>query len=269
MKKPIPNERQDLRFRLIVEEPGEGFRNMAVDEALLEAVSLHESPPVIRLYGFEPPTLSVGRFQKTAEVVDFDRLAAEGVGFVRRPTGGQSVLHTDELTYAFIVGKNDLEPFGKRTVYRFIAPLLLAALGELGLRGLEPSASQQGDPKNPDCFASTGEYEIDSPSGRKLVGSAQMVTRTAVLQHGSVPLSAKNRAIARFLRVPDTMQDHASNLSEEIGRYLDLATVREAFTHSFADHLALEVDRLRPSEAARAEELVTEKYSTEQWNRKY
>jgi len=46
-------------FRLIVHSPLEGRRNMAVDEHLMEAVGRAMSPPVIRLYGFSPPTLSL------------------------------------------------------------------------------------------------------------------------------------------------------------------------------------------------------------------
>ena len=50
----------DIDFRLIVDDPADGQWNMAVDEALLESVSDGSSGPVVRLYGFEPATLSVG-----------------------------------------------------------------------------------------------------------------------------------------------------------------------------------------------------------------
>lgn len=264
-----PNQKEGLQFRLIVDEPNEGQWNMAVDEALLESVSAGDSPPVIRLYGFEPATLSVGRFQATAGTVEFERLEADGVGFVRRPTGGQSVLHADELTYAFVIGGEHVEPFGKRWAYRFVAPLLVAGLTDLGLRGLESSTTQKGNPTNPDCFGSTGQYEIDSRLGRKLVGSAQMITRTAVLQHGSIPLGSAGRKIVRYLHLPDSTRNHSSNLQEELGHVVDPAAVRESFARSFSERLCVMTDRLRPAEAERARELVKRKYSTEAWNRKY
>lgn len=264
-----PTQKEGLRFRLIVEEPNDGQWNMAVDEALLESVSAGDSPPVIRLYGFDPPTLSVGRFQATSGAVAFERLEADGIGFVRRPTGGQSVLHADELTYAFVIGREHIDPFGKRWVYRFVAPLLVAGLGGLGLRGQESSPTQKGDPTNPDCFGSTGQYEIDSRSGRKLVGSAQMVTRTAVLQHGSIPLGSAGRSIARYLQVPDSARNHSSNLQEELGCSVAPTAVREAFIRSFSERLCVVTDRLRRAEEERARELVRRKYSTEQWNQRY
>ena len=52
-------------FRVIVDGPGNGRWNMAVDEALMESAGIPDAPPVIRFYTFTPPTLSVGRFQRT------------------------------------------------------------------------------------------------------------------------------------------------------------------------------------------------------------
>ncbi|HUX19870.1 MAG TPA: biotin/lipoate A/B protein ligase family protein [Spirochaetia bacterium] len=259
----------DIEFRLIVDDPADGQWNMAVDETLLEVVGSGEGFPVIRLYGFEPATLSVGRFQPTPGIVDFDRVHSDGKRFVRRPSGGQAVLHTDELTYAFVIGKNHLEPFGKRWVYRFIAPLLMAGLERVGLTEIRTSQAQKGDPLNPDCFGSTGEYEIDSAAGRKLVGSAQMITRTSVLQHGSIPLSSKNREIGRYLSIVDDSASHASNLESEMGRYADFASVRAAFVGALSDRLKVKPDRLGERERARAQTLLEEKYSTDEWNRKY
>lgn len=253
----------------MVHEPGDGRWNMAVDETLLDAVGRGESGPVIRLYGFDPPTLSVGRFQPTDGVVDFQLIESEGIGFVRRPSGGQAVLHTDELTYAFIIGKGDIEPFGKRWVYRFVAPLLMAGLGRLGVPGVSSSPLQKGDPTNPDCFGSTGEYEIDSGGGRKLIGSAQMITRTAVLQHGSIPLSPKGREITRYLEVQRSAEDHASNIRDELAQYLEFTEVRSAFVEALGETLPIESSSLRPDEEKRASQLLSEKYSTDAWNRKY
>ena len=121
-------------FRLLLEAPGDGQRNMAVDEALLEAVGADRSPPTLRLYGFSPPTLSLGRFQKARELIRLEALPVDGIRLVRRPTGGQAVLHDRELTYAVVLGRGHLEPFSKREVYQFIAGLLLTGLEALGIR---------------------------------------------------------------------------------------------------------------------------------------
>lgn len=151
-------------FRLLVDPRGEGRWNMAVDEALMESVAAG-GPPVLRLYGFSPPTLSLGRFQAVARRLDPGALARDGVTLVRRPTGGQAVLHDEELTYAVALGRGDLEPFTKREIYRFISGLLLEGLRLLGIEAVV-NRHRSGSPFHPDCFGTSGEYEISSPWGR-------------------------------------------------------------------------------------------------------
>ena len=55
-----------MRWRLIVDGALRGALNMAVDEALVEAVDRGDSPPVLRLYRWEPACLSLGFAQPLA-----------------------------------------------------------------------------------------------------------------------------------------------------------------------------------------------------------
>src|SRR5437588_6168460 len=68
-----------------------GATNMALDEALLRS-ALERKIASLRFYTWTEPTLSLGYFQKHVE-----RLP--GVAWVRRPTGGDAILHHHELTY--------------------------------------------------------------------------------------------------------------------------------------------------------------------------
>ncbi|MBN1837860.1 MAG: lipoate--protein ligase family protein [Spirochaetales bacterium] len=278
--------------RLLLHEPGDGRWNMAVDEALLEGVA--EGVPVVRLYGFSPPTLSVGRFQRVRGRVDPQVLAREGVHLVRRPTGGQAVLHDDELTYAVVLGRSHIEPFGKREVYRFIAGLLLRGLEEVGVRA-RSSHARIGSMHNPDCFRSTGEYEIATLSARKLIGSAQILNRSGSLQHGAIPLSASYRRIALLMDTGPgadpadgpsdgsadgpaeqsrSSGDTPASLSDELGTRVSFETAREGFARGFIAGLqelglCLEEDRLSREEERRAQELLRERYGRDEWNLKY
>jgi lipoate-protein ligase A len=253
-------------FRLVVHPKMEGQLNMAVDEALAEAVGRGESPPVIRLYGFSPATLSLGRFQKTKGQFSFRRLAADGVTLVRRPTGGHAVLHDDELTYSVALPKSGGGLSRKREVYLFIADMLLAGLSNLGIRGTI-NAAQQGDIHNPDCFGSAGEYEISGTGGRKLIGSAQMTTRTAILQHGSIPLRNPGAGVTRYLEAGQPLESHPpSSLNEESGRTLGFEEVREAFARGFQAAVHAELSEVLPAEYTRAEEILAAKYGTDAWN---
>jgi lipoyl(octanoyl) transferase len=259
-----------VSFRLVVHPRMDGRRDMAVDEALAEACGRGESPPVVRLYGFLPPTLSLGRFQRAAGLLDEARLAADGIGLVRRPTGGHAVLHDLELTYAVAFSREDAEELAgssrKRAVYEYIAAFLLDGLARLGVRGTVCTA-QVGDPRNPDCFGAAGEYEIEGRSGRKLIGSAQMTTRSAVLQHGSIPIGNPGRRVFRYLRAeaPADFREPTC-LLEETGRLVTFEEVREAFAAAARATIEARDDGLTPAEESRVDALLAERYDTDAWN---
>jgi lipoate-protein ligase A len=247
---------------------------MAVDEALLSAVGAGRSPATVRLYGFSPATLSLGRFQRLKDRIDTQALREAGITLVRRPTGGQAVLHDRELTYAVVLGRDHLDPFGKREIYRFIAGLLLKGLQRLGIQG-RSSHQRLGDPHNPDCFRSTGEYEIATSSERKLVGSAQVLNRNASLQHGAIPLDDSYRRISRYLQAGSSEdQEQPGCLCEELGRGVSFEEALDAFAQGFAaglqEHgIRLEAGDLSGEERRLAAELLRTKYSRDEWNLSY
>ena len=109
-----------IRWRLIVDGDLPGALNMARDVAILEAVSDGESPPTLRLYGWNPPCLTLGRHQGV-EAADLEFCSTEGIDVVRRPTGGRALLHHLELTYALVApfGTGPL-PSGLQDAYRSI-----------------------------------------------------------------------------------------------------------------------------------------------------
>jgi lipoate-protein ligase A len=110
-----------------------GARNMARDVAMLEAVAHGEAPPTLRLYGWDPPCLSLGRHQGL-EAADLAFCSAHGIDVVRRPTGGRALLHHLELTYAVVapLGEGPL-PRALQDAYRRICEPLVAACRGLGI----------------------------------------------------------------------------------------------------------------------------------------
>ena len=252
--------------RIIVDDPLPGYRNMGIDEALLESVD-SGGPPVFRLYSFSPTTLSVGRFQRTRDLFDFRALRRDGVEFVRRPSGGQAVLHSDEITYSCALAKKHLEGFSKRAVYRFIIPLLIAGLDGLGIRDARLITNIRGRRSDPDCFATGGEYEVDNSNRRKLIGSAQMITRNAVLQHGSIPLSPAYRSISRyFLHSTEKTDTYASSIEEELGKSIEFPFARGVFEQILRESLGAVSSELGAEEEKRSVELSSTKYRSVEWN---
>ena len=102
---------------MLIHDKMNGRLNMAIDESLLKGMEGENPQPVIRLYGFSPPTISIGKFQKTEGFLNLQKIENDGITLVRRPTGGQAVLHDNELTYSVIMARTHIEPFRKRIIY--------------------------------------------------------------------------------------------------------------------------------------------------------
>src|ERR1019366_7834122 len=108
-------------------------------------------------------------------------LELENVGAVRRPTGGRVLMHHHEVTSSVTAPAPEDERL--KESYRRINAILVAALSRLGVHVSAAPVSTPRRPGGAACFAepSAGELVVD---GRKLVGSAQVRERGALLQHG-------------------------------------------------------------------------------------
>lgn len=154
---------------------------MAADLRLLDDVG-SGGLPALRLYQWNPPALSLGRFQAEADV-DVEACERYGVEVVRRPTGGRALLHGGDLTYAVAMPLPDNAP-SVDARYRMLAAGLIDGLARIGV-GAEIS-SHEG-PVGPVCFTAQRGADL-RVGGRKLCGSAQVQRGRALLQHGSILL---------------------------------------------------------------------------------
>ncbi|CUT08581.1 Biotin/lipoate A/B protein ligase family protein, partial [Candidatus Kryptonium thompsonii] len=48
--------------------------------------------------------ISIG-YNQDESVFDIEKIKKAGFDFVRRPTGGRAILHSEELTYSRVTGK--------------------------------------------------------------------------------------------------------------------------------------------------------------------
>ena len=263
-------------WRLLNTGYADGATNMAVDEAILLAVAEGEAPPTLRFYGWRPPCLSIG-YNQSAEEVDVGRCRERGVDFVRRPTGGRAVLHTDELTYSLVAPRDEPRVAGGVIEsYRRLSLGLIAGLRALGVAAVQADVRQIGDGEKPAaCFHAPSAYEV-AVGGRKLVGSAQVRRWGCVLQHGSLPLAGDVARILDFLRVPEwrreelkrELRGRAISLGEALGRAVPFEEAARALAEGFAQALNLRLvpGGLSEHELALAEELRREKYAARGWN---
>lgn len=263
-------------WRLILSPAASGPTNMAVDEALLESAAFGASPTTLRLYDWSPACLSMGYAQEV-EDVDLERLRGRGWDLVRRPTGGRAILHADEITYAVIgPGSDPRFAGGILESYKRLSSALAAALISLGVQGLTTAGSvrQAGRNSDPICFENPGPFEI-TVAGRKLIGSAQVRRRSAILQHGSLPLGGDLVRICHVLRYKDeadrersaqVLRTRAATLGEVLARPVGwneaALAIQEGFQHALGIELE-EVD-LTEEERTRASRLHAQ-YSDPEW----
>ena len=266
----------NLPFRLLVEKKQSGSRNMAVDEALLLSMK-NPCPPILRLYGFKPTCLSIGRFQNREDIKNNALLKKHNILLVRRPTGGKAVLHINEITYSIILSQNHIQPFTKRTAYRFSANLLIKLISSLGVHGniyrnhtsrldhadLQPQYSNSLDGN---CYKHISEYEILGKKKLKLVGSAQTTTRFATLQHGSIPLSDKYGKIDSFLsaETPPSRIEIVS-VESETGTLYTFRSAQKILYNTAIHELGMKISKLTEEEQLLAKKLEQTKYNQANW----
>jgi len=219
-----------------------GFRQMALDEALLTTLE-PESLPLLRLYTWQNPTLSLGCFQDYKGVVCEPYIVHNKIDVVRRITGGRAVLHQHEVTYAVIAPRTGVfEGDSLRQTYQRIAEALNLAIRRLGVD--ESSlAWESGDvrPSLPQCFVTVSRYEI-SRDKRKVVGSAQKRLRDRFLQHGSILLDFDSAMQSGCVNQPDPeIEKKIAPLNRQVGRKIQFEEMVEHLSRAFAASFEVEM----------------------------
>ncbi|OPX86354.1 MAG: Octanoyltransferase LipM [Pelotomaculum sp. PtaB.Bin104] len=248
------------RWRLIDSGPGDPSWNMAVDEALVTRHARGESPPVLRLYTWSPPALSLGYFQKMAGI-RFDVLERLGIVPVRRSTGGRAVLHYGDLTYSLSVSLGRDIPPGLVDSFRFLCQGLLDTFASLGIEA-RLGSDRLKKPFPAACFALATPGDI-TWHGRKFVGSAQKRFESTILQHGSILIRSQAKVLSEIFSdtervTPQALLEKITCLEEILERRVELGEVAEALKQGFKRALNIEFqpDRLSPEEEALADSLA-------------
>lgn len=257
--------------------------NMALDEALLDWHSEHKIPPTIRFYGWNPPTLSIGYFQKVDKEIDLDAVKKYGLGFVRRPTGGRGVLHDKELTYSVIVSEDHPEmPHTVTEAYRVISEGVLQGFRLLGLDAYfavpKTDAEKAGlkDPRSAVCFDAPSWYEL-VVEGRKVAGSAQTRQKGVILQHGSILLDIDEDKLFDVFKYPndrvkERLQRNFKNKAVAINALraepVTIDEAKKAFKEGFEKGLNIKLEpyTLSDEEILYVEEIVKKRYANPDWN---
>ncbi len=245
--------------------------NMAIDEAVLEAVSRSESEATLRLYGWKPAAISLGYFQSLQEEIDEEACAKNGVEVVRRMTGGGAVFHDQEITYSIhIPEKSGLVPRGILESYKRISDGILEGLKLFEVAG-------QFVPLNDIVVPyTTAEGAVQM---RKISGNAQTRKQGVIVQHGTILLKVDVEKMFSLLKVPsekmkgkliEDIKQRVTGLSDVLNREVSFEEAQEAFISGFVAAFSKQKfyeGELSPTEQIRAEMLAKEKYGNDSWNR--
>lgn len=191
--------------------------NMAVDEFLLG-----QTAPILRFYGWKKPTLSFGKSNCRQGTLDLDYCLKNNFDFIKRLTGGKTVLHHQELTYSFISNSEQFTSSILET-YRLISQPLANSF-ELFELETDMKETEKNRSKGTNCFSEVSSYEL-TVGGKKLVGSAQYRRRNLLLQHGSILLDIDRKMWNKTWSLPENsnalderitcMKDHLNFIPSE------------------------------------------------------
>lgn len=255
-------------WRFIDSGPNTGTFNMAMDESMALAAEQNEFQPTLRLYCWQPYTISMG-YHQHQEDIDLVKCRQAGIGLVRRPTGGRAILHAEEITYSVVL------PASSRfyseqilTSYKTISNALVA-----GLMLLSPAIRFEQTDKalktnytrgfdNLPCFSSSIQYEI-SANDKKLVGSAQRRFKNALLQHGAILIGPEHLNLVDYFtettdhrKLKEYLAKRTTCLNELANREITYAEAVMAIRKGFEMNLAIQ---LIPGQFSKQEYATCEK----------
>ena len=243
---------------------------MAVDEALLTCFDPETSLPLLRIYGWEPPALSLGRFQKAGEVLDRERCIRARVPVVRRITGGGVIYHAGEITYSLVCAPHHVPPaVSIRESFRVFTSFLIRFYDKMGLDARYavdhfPVGTKLGE-RTGFCLAGKENYDI-MIAGKKIGGNAQRRLKNVIFQHGSIPVVNHATFGAGFLRERLAGIEETAGALHDFGVGLDLPVLKKLLLEAFMESHAtvLEEEALTARESTTVASLAL-KHASPAW----
>jgi len=241
-------------FRVIDTGVREGRAQIAFDQALIELHGQGRVPDTIRFLRF-PPTALIGRHQAIGQELKLDYCQANGIGTVRRITGGGAIyLDEGQLGWELVFSRSNLALGGLEDYGRAICEALAAGLSErFGI-------AAQFRPRN--------DIEV---GGRKIGGAGGFFDGDTLIYQGTVLVDMDPARMVACLNVPkaklekrdlDKAEQRVTTLKDLLGGETpEMASVMDAVLDGFSNGLGLALTRGEPSKAE--EKLATEHYEEE------
>ncbi|GAA3731023.1 biotin/lipoate A/B protein ligase family protein [Leifsonia bigeumensis] len=230
---------------------------MALDQVLAEEVGAGRRKPTLRIWEWDEPGVVIGSFQSVKNEVDLDNAEKYGMQVVRRISGGGAMFMEagSVITYSIYAPSDLVQGMSFADSYAFLDEWVITALKAVGIE-----ASYQ--PLN----------DITSPKG-KIGGAAQKRLGTgAVLHHVTMSYDMDGERMVEVLRIGrEKLSDKGTKsaakrvdpLRSQTG--LSRAEIIAKMEATFRGLYGLTGGDVTAAELARAEQLVAEKFSTQEW----
>jgi lipoate-protein ligase A len=246
-------------FRIIDTGVREGRANIAFDAALIEERQAGRVPDTIRFLRF-PPTALIGRHQDRSREINLDYCAQNGVGTVRRITGGGAIyLDEGQLGWELVFHRASL---GVAALPDLAETICNAAA--LGFRHLGVDAK----------FRPRNDIEVD---GRKISGTGGFFDGDVLIYQGTVLVDMNSQQMVSALNIPeaklakrelDSAAQRVVTLKELLGDELpDIETIKTALIKGFTEGLGIEAEEgeITENEEALASRHFMEEIGTDEF----
>jgi lipoate-protein ligase A len=247
----------DYEWQLIQGPPVDPVMQMALDQVLSDEVGEGRRKPTLRIWEWEKPAVVIGSFQSVKNEVDLENAKKYGFDIVRRISGGGAMFMEagSVITYSIYAPIELVQGMSFAESYAFFDDWVIVALRSLGI---EASYVPLND--------------ITSPTG-KIGGAAQKrLGNGAVLHHVTMSYDMDGDKMVQVLRIGrEKMSDKGTKsankrvdpLRSQTG--LPRAEIIDAMVGTFRGLYGLSPSEITPDEFAQAEQLVAEKFGTQEW----
>lgn len=212
-------------------------KNLAIDEAILQARIKRAVPPTLRFWRNNRSVI-VGHSQRICAEVNLEICMRERIQVIKRFSGGGTVYHDlGNLNYTIVLDFDDpvIKGLDVEESYKVLCSGLIKGLEYLGL----------GPFIN---FIPPGNVFV---RGKKISGSAQLRRRNVILHHGTLLVNSDLEILRKVLTVYDKEKGNKStsvwspvtNLRDELNREINIDEVKGVLIQGFKESLGINLRR--------------------------
>ena len=247
----------DYRWEIIHGSSERPQLQMALDQVLAEEVGEGRRGPTLRIWEWDQPAVVIGSFQSVRNEVDPQNAAKYGFQVVRRISGGGAMFMEagSVITYSIYAPADLVQGMSFADSYAFLDEWVIVALKSLGIDAFY-------QPLN----------DITSAKG-KIGGAAQKrLGMGAVLHHVTMSYDMDGDKMVEVLRIGrEKMSDKGTRSANKrvdplrsqtgLSRQEIIAALIATFTKLYGSTAG----EITADERAKAEQLVAEKFGTDEW----